>query len=95
MAVPYAGSDLSLEDWFATCPNRCDAEGVLWFLRDAASFCLGRFGESPMTTDAEARSVHEGMPHSRAAETFPARPAGGSLGGNMDVREGVQVPWAR
>ena len=57
--MPYVGRDTSLEDWFATCRNLCDAERLRWFLRDAQLFCRQEFGGSTMTTDAEARSVRD------------------------------------
>ena len=33
--MPYIGEDTSLEKWFATCQEKCDAERVRSFLKDA------------------------------------------------------------
>lgn len=57
--MPYTGGDPSLEDWFATCRNVCDADPVSSFLHHAESFCQQRFGESTMTTNPDTRFVQE------------------------------------
>ena len=57
--MPYIGGDPSLEDWFATCRNVCDADPVNWFLRHAESFCKHQFGESNMTTNPDTRFIRE------------------------------------
>lgn len=49
--MPYLGKKISLRNWFAACRNRCEADGVRWFLKSAESFCKDRFGESTMATD--------------------------------------------
>ena len=69
--MPYTDGEASLEDWFATCRKLCDADRVSWFLRDAASFCQKRFGESTMTTNPDTRFVRQYLSdnpsHMRAA----------------------------
>ncbi len=57
--MPYTGGDPSLEDWFATCRNVCDADPVNSFLRHAELFCQQRFGELTMTTNPDTRFVQE------------------------------------
>lgn len=57
--MSYTGSNVSLENWFATCRKLCDADRVSWFLRDAQLFCQQRFGESTMTTNPDTRFVRQ------------------------------------
>ena len=57
--MPYIGDDNSLENWFATCRERCDAERVGLYLTDAKTFCRHRFGESNMTDNPDTRFVQE------------------------------------
>ena len=57
--MPYIGDDISLENWFATCGEHCDAERVGLYLTDAKAFCQQRFGESNMTNNPDTRFVQE------------------------------------
>ena len=43
--MPYTGDGISLENWFAACGERCDAERVGVYLTDAKAFCQQRFGD--------------------------------------------------
>ena len=57
--MPYLGTEGSLRDWFADCRNRCEADGVRWFLKSAELFCKERFGGFTMTTDPGTRFVRD------------------------------------
>ena len=57
--MPYVGDDISLENWFATCGERCDAERVRLYLADAKAFCQHKFGESNMANNPDTRFVQE------------------------------------
>ena len=57
--MPYAGGGRSLEDWFAACRKRCEADGVRLFLKSAELFCMERFGGSIMTTDPGTQFVRD------------------------------------
>lgn len=62
--MPYAvgsGSlgDSSLGDWIAVCRNRCEADGVRWFLESAERFINQSFGESTMTIEPGAKFVRD------------------------------------
>lgn len=56
LVMPYDGEN-SLADWFATCRERCKAERVRAFLKDAEMFCKEVFGETAMTIDRETQTV--------------------------------------
>ena len=57
--LPYIGEDASLEKWFATCQEKCDAERVRSFLNDAQMFCKHQFGETPMSMNPDVLFVHD------------------------------------
>ena len=57
--MPYIGEDTSLEKWFATCQEKCDAERVRSFLKDAQLFCQQQFGETPMSTNPDVLFVQD------------------------------------
>ena len=57
--MPYIGQDTSLEKWFAICQERCDAEQVRSFLKDAQMFCKQQFGETPMSTNPDVLFVRD------------------------------------
>lgn len=57
--MPYIGGDASLEKWFAICQEKCDAERVRSFLKDAQLFCQQQFGETPMSTNPDVLFVHD------------------------------------
>ncbi len=57
--MPYIGEDASLEKWLATCQERCDAERVRSFMKDAQMFCQQKFGESPMSINPDVLYVRD------------------------------------
>ncbi len=57
--MPYIGGDASLEKWFATCQEKCDAKRVRSFLEDAQRFCQQQFGEKPMSTNPDVLFVRD------------------------------------
>ncbi len=57
LVMPYAGGELSLENWLVSCRRRCDTERLNWFLLQAQSFCRQQFGGSALSTDAETREI--------------------------------------
>ena len=87
--MPYIGDDISLENWFATCGEHCDAERVGLYLTDAKAFCQQRFGESNMTNNPDTRFVQEFLSnnpeHLRSAlavhESLASRAGGGGARG--------------
>ena len=57
--MPYIGEDASLEKWFATCQEKCDAKRVRSFLEDAQLFCQQQFGKTPMSMNPDVLFVHD------------------------------------
>ena len=57
--MPYIGEEASLEKWLATCQEKCDAERVRSFLKDAQFFCQQQFGETPMSTNPDVLFVRD------------------------------------
>jgi len=57
--MPYIGEDTSLENWFATCQEKCDAKRVRSFLEDAQLFCQQQFGKVPMSMNPDVLFVHD------------------------------------
>ena len=57
--LPYIDEDTSLEKWFATCQEVCDAERVRSFLKDAQTFCKQHFGETPMSINPDVLFVRD------------------------------------
>ena len=57
--MPYIGGDASLEKWFATCQEKCDAKRVRSFLEDAQLFCQQQFGKTPMSMNPDVLFVHD------------------------------------
>ena len=57
--MPYIGEDTSLEKWFATCQEKCDAKRVHSFLEDAQLFCQQRFGKTPMSMNPDVLFVRD------------------------------------
>ncbi|MYD56094.1 MAG: hypothetical protein F4246_03660 [Rhodothermaceae bacterium] len=57
--MPYIGEDTSLETWFATCQEKCDAKRVRSFLEDAQLFCQQQFGKTPMSMNPDVLFVHD------------------------------------
>ena len=57
--MPYSGDEASLEGWFGTCRELCEAERLRVYLEDAQSFCRQLFGGSTMTTDSETHFIRK------------------------------------
>ncbi|MXZ05631.1 MAG: hypothetical protein F4Y90_09175 [Rhodothermaceae bacterium] len=57
--LPYIDEDTSLEKWFATCQEVCDAERVRSFLKDAQKFCQQQFGEKIMSINPDVQFVRD------------------------------------
>ncbi|MDE2827119.1 MAG: PD-(D/E)XK nuclease family protein [Bacteroidota bacterium] len=57
--MPYIDEDASVEKWLATCLERCDAERVRSFLKDAQMFCKQQFGEKPMSKNPDVLFVRD------------------------------------
>ena len=57
--MPYVGGEVSIERWFATCRERCEAERLRLYLEDAKSFCRQTFGGFSMTTASETHFIRE------------------------------------
>lgn len=57
--MPYIGEETSIEKWLAACQEKCDAERVRSFLKDAQLFCQQQFGETPMSTNPDVLFVQD------------------------------------
>ena len=55
--MPYSGSEVSIEGWFAACSKLCEAERMRLYLGDAQTFCRQRFGA--MTTHSMTHLIRE------------------------------------
>ena len=55
----------SLRSWFAACRNRCEADGVRWFLRSAESFCKDRLENPPWPQTPKRNSYSTIFPRIR------------------------------
>ena len=55
--MPYIGEEASLENWLAICQEKCEAERVRSFLKDAQMFCKQQFGENPMSINPDVQFV--------------------------------------